>query len=178
MYTQILLLSDLAYACGLIGLNELEEREAVVEWMESDTVVDPRVPGSEGETPGLEADNDPVNWVAVVAGQDSNEPLALVVLSTWIFTLGDVDCFPSVPHGHWKSKTTPWPKLDPFCGRVYRNTRTEDAGARLPKTAMRQIWRDKNFVSFCRDQIHWYSSFAPHYNFNRARYGKYVFPNW
>ncbi|MGL4668860.1 MAG: hypothetical protein ACRCWR_13140, partial [Saezia sp.] len=70
----------------------------------------------------------------------------------------------------------PWPKLNPYTGRVFLHMHYEDAASRLTKSEMRKVWNDKDFIEHCRKQILWYSSTLPDYKFPDARRGKLCFP--
>jgi hypothetical protein len=108
--------------------------------------------------------------------QDSRQQF--LAFEKWIFTLGDRDCYPSVPHGHFHKKTNEWPKLNPYTGRVFSNAHQEDVCSRLSMSQMKLLWNDANFVELCRKQVLWYSDFAPTYRFPRARFGRLQFPRW
>ena len=109
---------------------------------------------------------------------NENNLLEFLAFNKWMFTIGDPDCYPSVPHGHFRNKTRVWPKLNPYTGRVFSGNHQEDVNSRLSKNEMRFLWTDSNFVDHCRKQVHWYSNFAPAYGFPNARLGRDVFPKW
>lgn len=113
-------------------------------------------------------------------GKRRDDPgwMRLVVLNKWHFTLGDVDCVPSVPHGHENSKTQSWPKLNPYTGRVFNDIQQEDVSKRLDRSEMETLWRDENFVERCRRQVIWYANAFPTYSFPNARRGRLHFPRW
>ena len=110
--------------------------------------------------------------------EDKNHWPQFLAFNKWLFTLGDKDCYPSVPHGHLHKKTRGWPKLNPYTGRVFSDVHQEDVSSRLNKAAMKSLWNDSDFVEFCRKQVLWYSRFAPEYGFPGARFGKLHFPRW
>ena len=188
MHQYIILLSDLSYEIGLIGVAEYEERLAIADWLSgTDHYPDPRVrPGQEGEnSEERQASHTEVGSAESYDSSDSGETAddqdrwyRLLVLNKWMFTVGDRDCYPSVPHGHLHSKTNKWPKLNPYSGRVFLDVHQEDIGPRLDKTEMRLLWNNTDFVEHCRKQIIWYSDFAPAYRFPHARFGKFRFPRW
>jgi hypothetical protein len=64
----------------------------------------------------------------------------LVMLTKWVFTAGDPDCYPSVPHEHFQKKTNSWPKLNPYTGRVFSAPHEEDKARRLTKEEMQILW--------------------------------------
>ncbi|MCS2172637.1 hypothetical protein MUU46_20345 [Scandinavium sp. TWS1a] len=69
-----------------------------------------------------------------------------LAFNKWLFTVGDADCFPSVPHGHYKRKTKPWPKLNPYIGVVFSSMQTEDVSSRLTKKEMKLLWNESKFI--------------------------------
>jgi hypothetical protein len=188
MGSSILLLSDLSYELGIIGLAELQERMEVARWLSprGASKSDPR--GSGGEERGLPAERRDSGDSAPSPGQaggqgglgEDEDPgwMKFVLLNRWHFTLGDVDCIPSVPHGHENAKTQAWPKLNPYTGRVFVDVHVEDVSRRLDRSEMQQIWRDDEFVERCRRQVLWYSERFPRYTYPNARRGKLNFPRW
>lgn len=187
MGSSLLLLSDLSYELGIIGLAELQERMGVAQWLSHGGVPKPDPRGQagkersgQGEDKATE-DSAPSRSDVRQAGSSGDEDsqwMKFVVLSRWHFTLGDVDCIPSVPHGHENAKTQAWPKLNPYTGRVFVDIHVEDASRRLDKTEMQLIWRDDDFVERCRRQVLWYSERFPRYSYPNARRGKLHFPRW
>ncbi|WP_175751254.1 hypothetical protein [Burkholderia anthina] len=190
MSTAILLLNDLSYQLGIIGLAELTERAEMADWLLSDgaSQADPR---GAPETERVHARDTPDDPDALSPSRDdmcsadtsgnANEAprwLEFLALGRWHFTLGDVDCVPSVPHGHQNSKTQSWPKLNPYTGRVFVGVNQEDATQRLDRIEMLQLWRDDKFIEHCRKQVLWYTQDFPSYPFANARRGRLVFPRW
>ncbi|WP_247362269.1 hypothetical protein, partial [Ralstonia pseudosolanacearum] len=114
------------------------------------------------------------------AEQDEDEPrwMRFMVLKKWHFTIGDVDCVPSVPHGHENSKTQSWPKMNPYTGRVFTGMHKEDVSQRLDRNEMRLLWRNDDFVERCRRQVIWYAENHRSYPFSNARRGLLHFPRW
>lgn len=184
MYHHLFLLADLSYQIGLIGLSEYDERIRIARWLSGDLEQDPRNETNRQEEireewPGsLDAELSQDSRSDQPEYEPPDPMQRLVMLNHWVFTIGDKDCYPSVPHGHWSSKTTEWPKLNPYNGRVFAGMHREDASARLKKGDMQKLWRDSQFINHCRTQIQWYSGFAPLYAFPNARRGRYVFPRW
>jgi hypothetical protein len=190
MHHYIVLLSDLSYQLGLIGIAEYKERLEIGYWLSTneDGKPDPRTgkheelkcPGGNNERrenggaqsqvgsgSGNAPDEDP-----------SDQRPRFLAFKKWMFTVGDRDCYPSVPHGHPHGKTNEWPKLNPYTGRVFADMHDEDAPCRLTKAEMKALWNEEGFVEHCRKQVLWYSDFAPDYAFPRARFGKLRFPKW
>ena len=188
MSQYIKLLSDLSFNIGLIGYAEYSERYEVANWLDdtSNKMMDPRL--HQTETLEQSILNEDIKdqevdgkQCASKVGQidDEDSPwLELLLMNKWMFTIGDADCYPSVPHGHFQRKTKEWPKLNPYTGRVFADVHNEDNSKRLNKLDMQIIWNDSNFIEHCREQVLWYSHFAPTYSFPRARRGKLVFPKW
>lgn len=186
MSQYIKLLSDISFMAGVIGFFEYYERYEIADWLEdsTDQLPDPRGAINDGEVfSQIKEFSDESNADAPgnrVAGADNEPPewLELLMLNQWMFTIGDRDCYPSVPHGHFKAKTNEWPKLNPYTGRVFVAGHKEDSAKRLNKKEMIDLWNNTKFVERCREQVLWYSDFAPAYQFPRARRGKLIFPKW
>lgn len=187
MATAILLLSDLSYSLGIIGLAELAERNEIAAWLSdpNDSQSDPRGALGEQENAarGYELDEHPKEVGATDASGSAKahkEPpwLSFLAFNRWHFTLGDADCVPSVPHGHEHAKTQKWPKLNPYTGRAYISMNNEDVSKRLTRNEMQQLWRNDDFVEHCRKQVIWYANEYPSYKFAHARRGMLRFPQW
>lgn len=182
----IRLLSDMSLMAGLIGHFEYIERHEIADWLEdsSGRVPDPRLTSEENRDP-LSEESTEENCsderrpgASYERRTDDSPRLEELMLNQWMFTLGDPDCYPSVPHGHYKSKTRKWPKLNPYTGRVFSDVHKENISKRLRKKEMIEIWNDSKFIEHCRVQVLWYSDFAPNYGFPNAKRGKLVFPRW
>ena len=188
MNSNIILLTDLSYEIGLIGVAEYEERMEIAAWLSdlNEEMRDPRLGNDEEDAPRQRAERVEENGTgggprlrgAQEEGDDGSPYMQLLALKTWMFTVGDVDCYPSVPHGHFQRKTNEWPKLNPYIGRVFSAMHTEDINARLTRAEMKALWNDERFVEHCRQQVLWYSDFSPRYPFSSARRGKFHFPRW
>lgn len=189
MQIPIRLLSDLSYSLGIIGLAEYQERSEVAQWLgdETDSISDPRGELAElTERPLREPcrENEVLLPVSGAAGADepssNSEPrwMKFLVLKKWHFTISDVDCVPSVPHGHEDAKTQSWPKMNPYTGRVFSRMHHEDISQRLDRAEMRLLWRNEKFVERCRDTVIWYAEAFPTYRFSGARRGHLHFPRW
>tara|TARA_R110001583_G_C5648135_1_gene408451 strand:+ start:2473 stop:3006 length:534 start_codon:yes stop_codon:yes gene_type:complete len=171
---------------GLIGHFEYIERHEIADWLEDPGVrtSDPRVTSHNKHEPPLkdspEENRSDEGQSSTTGGQrtDVSPRLELLMMNQWMFTLGDADCYPSVPHGHYKSKTREWPKLNPYTGRVFSDVHKEDVSKRLSKKEMIKLWNDSTFIEHCRAQVLWYSDFASSYGFPNARRGKLAFPRW
>lgn len=190
MHQYIVLLSDLSYEMGLIGLAEYEERRAIAHWLSpaGKGQPDPRI-AQQGDEKyqaepegGIATSKDTSQGGSSTSSGDEGESkdrwVEFLVLNKWMFTVGDQDNYPSVPHGHLYKKTNEWPKLNPYTGRVFLNMHAENVGLRLTKSDMQLIWNDHNFVEHCRKQVLWFGDFAPNYGFPKARFGRLRFPKW
>lgn len=187
---EIVLMSDLSYMMGIIGWAEYRERRLVAEWLSNDDEesVDPREPSAEpngdindeNNENNSRAENGSANSVNGVSGSDDNQPRwpKFLLLNRWHFTLGDVDCVPSVPHGHENSKTQSWPKLNPYTGKVYISVESEDTSRRLNRSDLKKIWTNKKFLEECRKQLVWYAENFKSYGFPHARRGWDRLPKW
>jgi hypothetical protein len=184
VYDHIQFLNEVSYDISLIGLAELRERRAVLRWLndQNNGFRDPREESGETSESREASDFERPNVTSQAEGTKIDDPADrwthLVVLTHWVFTVGDADCYPSVPHGHLQKKTNPWPKLNPYTGRVFSSMHTEDKSRRLTRSEMQIIWNDEKFLELCYKQIEWYSEFAPDYQYVKAKYGKFVFPRW
>ncbi|WP_157074342.1 hypothetical protein [Pseudoxanthomonas mexicana] len=152
MNSNIILLTDLSYGIGLIGVAEYLERMKVADWLSESNagMRDPRLESPEEEParrkPELPKGEGAASGSGSSGGQggdeDSSPYMQFLALKTWMFTAGDHDCYPSVPHGHFQRKTNKWPKLNPYIGRVFSGMHTENVSARLTRTEMKALWSD------------------------------------
>jgi hypothetical protein len=192
MPTSILLLSDLSYHLGIIGLAEMLERADIVRWLSEDdaAVRDPRG-ANDIESRHEQSVRDEDVFVPVPGMPPSGEGtgerkqvkreppiIHFLALKRWYFTIGDPDCVPAVPDGHENAKTQKWPKLNPYTGRVFSDIHVEDVSRRLTRADMKALWRNPKFVEHCRQQVAWYADRYPRYAFPHARRGILVFPRW
>jgi hypothetical protein len=172
-------LAELSYEFGLIGVDEFHERFQVAQWLESEDsdAIDPRVP-----IVVIERSEDIITPDTKIlkahVKDESEEPdwLEFLFDSKWYFTISDPDPYPSTPHGHLSNPNKPWPKLNPYTGRAFKEKHQEDTSLRLSKNKMRLLWRDSKFKSFCRDHILWYMEGYPHHVFP-VKY-PFRFPRW
>jgi hypothetical protein len=186
MSQYIRLLSDMSFSNGLIGYPEYIERLEVADWLDDsrNQIPDPRLSSDEKEETeesfeeNSYREDDHKQSDSNKSGNEDPDWLEFLMLSEWMFTVGDADCYPSVPHGHYKSKTRAWPKLNPYTGRAFSSAHNEDKGKRLDKKGMIKLWNSPKFIEHCREQVLWYSNFAPNYIFSRAKRGKLAFPKW
>ncbi|WP_145278847.1 hypothetical protein [Pseudomonas sp. URMO17WK12:I11] len=181
MHLKLLFLSEISYCLGLIGLAEFKERLEVAEWLldSGGTVRDPRLGLGEEPEPRESSECEQPDLAEGVKRDDpADRWYHLVVLNKWVFTVGDADCYPSVPHGHFQKKTNSWPKLNPYIGRVFSAPHEEDKSRRLIKTEMQELWNDREFIEHCHKQIEWYTEFAPNYEFITAKKGRHQLPRW
>ncbi len=171
MRNTLITLAEIHYEFGLIGHDEFSERIHVALWLAdefSGNAYDPRADsGEEGsESNQHEPEhNDTPSTGSSRSPQDNDNWIEFLCLEAWVFTKADPDSYPSVPHGHYKSQNTKWPKLNPYTGRVFSSKYQEDTGKRLSKRQMKEIWGDPRFKSFCREMIVWYREEFPCYEF-------------
>lgn len=197
MSTAIMKLTVLSYRLGIIGLIEYQERLEIYRWLKdnSNSVADPRnATGEDNAFPEESRMHHEDEWDRsnrmkdsqlsdnsagiVQTSEDEDDSMYFLDFSKWLFTVGDADYFPSVPHGHYKRKTNPWPKLNPYTGVVFISMKTEDVSSRLTKNEMKLLWNNSKFIRECKKQIVWYSRFAPNYSFPNARFGRLILPRW
>ncbi|MEY8689733.1 MAG: hypothetical protein AB9M53_07640 [Leptothrix sp. (in: b-proteobacteria)] len=190
MHHNIDLLSNISYQVGIIGITEYRERHEIAHWLSADgeSHHDPRT-GRNGELKRPREveerlENDGTRREGVLGSANTTDEdtsdrwLHFLALNKWIFTVGDRDCYPSVPHGHLQRKNNEWPKLNPYTGRVFVDVHDEDVPSRLTKSEMKALWRDDGFLEHCRRQVLWYSDFAQDYAFPNASLGRLRFPKW
>lgn len=81
----------------------------------------------------------------------------------WIFTIGDPDDKPSVPHGHAKDVGY---RLDVWTGNIYpAGKERKNTIGRLKTKELRKLYADKKFIDFAKKQISWYRLTYPHIKF-------------
>ena len=164
MKDTLITLAALNYRLGLIGIDEYHERVDVALWLSDKALTkDPRYENFEREEE-LERDKESSHDdVVAYISNDEEEWLELIFESTWHFTKSDPDCYPSVPHGHYRNKNNKWPKLNPYTGRAFDAKHREERSKSLTKKQLKKLWSDPKFVSFCREFIVWYIEFNPTY---------------
>jgi hypothetical protein len=179
MTQTLLFLAEFSFELGLIDVSELAERRRVALWAADDgsSLADPR----ELSLGQLEPLRDSESEQSPTAIRGTGEPadpnwLELLMLGKWLFTRSDPDPYPSTPHGHLHDANRPWPKLNPYTGRVFKAKHQEDPTLRLTKHEMRRLWRTEAFRDFCRLYILWYIEAHPHHMF-RVR-DPLQFPRW
>lgn len=191
MYNHIILLSDLSYTIGIIGLVEYNERLEISNWLNcsDNSLSDPRDCDDEHrvfdyERPHESPNKNSPSGSPIGSGsiededEESDRWRRFLAFNKWVFTIGDADCYPSVPHGHLHNKNNPYPKLNPYTGKAFLKSRAEDVSLRLSRAEMKTLWSDSKFVQHCREQVIYYEQFAPAYGFPDARRGRHHFPRW
>lgn len=152
---------------GLIGIDEFAERCKVAEWLDaSDGGIDPREPFSEEKREpekNPEKKNDASDGTSTQSNNSPENGIIHFVWSGWYFTRQDPDPYPSTPHGHLNKQ--PWPKLNPYTGRAFKQKHQEETRLRLNKREMIDLWGDLRFRDFCRSHILWYSETYPQHVF-------------
>lgn len=171
-----LFISECEYQCGFIGQADLIERHEVLSWLidDSNEVKDPRSPNAESKfdehvSRGEQQESHVADQVSETTHADDEFPilefLPLGRSNPWVFTLGDPDNYPSVPHGHWQNQNRPWPKLNPYTGRTSKAKDREDTTLRLKREDMVGLWNSKEFRIHALKQIAHYQTTFPHYVF-------------
>ncbi len=81
----------------------------------------------------------------------------------WIFTIGDVDDHPSVPHAHSKEEGY---RLNAWSGEIFPpgNERKASIG-RLNRKELARLHNDKRFIAFAIKQVSWYRRTYPNIHF-------------
>ena len=135
MENTLITLAEFHYELGFIGPDECRERVQVALWLSGELDGgDPRLESLEEEINDrrekFESENEAVISKRVfgnsAAAGNENDWLEFLYLNTWVFTKADPDSYPSIPHGHYKSQNKPWPKLNPYTGRVFSAKHQED----------------------------------------------------
>ena len=81
----------------------------------------------------------------------------------WIFTIGDADDKPSVPHAH--AQGTGY-RLDAWTGDIYpAGSERKRTIGKLSKKELARLHSDPGFLKFARKQIQWYRENNPKINF-------------
>ncbi|WP_447062568.1 hypothetical protein [Vibrio alginolyticus] len=177
MENTLFTLARFHYELGMIGHDEYKERIEVALWLSDHgkASADPRLDSDEDiQDENHELNEDERVPVRIRSSTEKtcderDNWLEIVCLGFWVFTKADPDSYPSIPHGHYKSQNRPWPKLNPYTGRVFSSKHQEDKSQRLSKKEMRNIWRDERFKSFCREMIVWYQEQFPYFEFDVTR---------
>lgn len=103
---------------------------------------------------------DKANHIISPKGYSPREQLQNCI---WIFTIGDADDKPSVPHAHAKDVGY---RLDAWTGDIYPagNERKQTIG-KLKRKELKKLHSDTDFLTFAKKQIEWYKSANPHISF-------------
>jgi len=145
------------YDFGIIGLNELYERlECLDELMNVKEATDKQssLHDSEDGKRGYVIDSEDQNIIHLI-------PLGLK--DRWVFTKGDPDPSPSVPHGHKNDKNQSWPKLNPYTRWIF--DKVNSAQERISVKEQVALWNDKDFRQFCTEHLLWFIDRNPDYQF-------------
>jgi hypothetical protein len=89
-----------------------------------------------------------------LGGTPSPVPLAFMLspqsrLHDWVFTVGDPDPLPSIPHGHWQTQSSP-KKFDAYRGYIVING---NSAGRLTRNEVAEFWNDGKFREFARNAL-------------------------
>ena len=91
----------------------------------------------------------------------------------WIFTIGDADDKPSVPHAH--AQGTGY-RLDAWTGDIYpAGSERKRTIGKLSKKELARLHSDPGFLKFARKQIQWYRQALPR---NPAGSSNFYVPEW
>ena len=173
MRNTLITLAEIHYEFGFIGCDERNERISVALWLADETEDHMNDPRNDSEDDSILNEKYEYNDSVIVKPDDGgasqqekdDNSIEFLCLGLWVFTKADPDSYPSVPHGHFKSKDRKWPKLNPYTGRVFKSKHQEDKNNRFTKKQMKIIWSDEKFKSFCREMIIWYQEQFPYYEF-------------
>jgi len=80
-------------------------------------------------------------------------------LNSWEFHKGDLDPYPSIPHGHGISDSRR--KLDPYLGNVYRKSHPH---GRVSRRDIIALWNNLPFRQFAFEAIQHFSQANPKWN--------------
>ena len=84
-----------------------------------------------------------------------------VLGAKWVFTLGDPDPFPSIPHGHLHSKK--YVKLDAYLGYTFDMRNGQKQLKRESRVFIVNLWNNQKFRQFARKQLRWFISQNPNF---------------
>ena len=113
--------SELQLNYGIIGINEFHERIETLEELLSKNDEGFNQQEEINEKNNIHSYSDHLN--GFIKDEDENiiHFIPEGLSSKWIFTKGDPDPYPSVPHGHKNSQNQSWPKLNPYTGWIFKN---------------------------------------------------------
>jgi hypothetical protein len=173
-------LARVHYKWRLIGVDELQERCKVAEWLSTDWshTPDPRRSELQDKRPHIAGRDRPAQAAdEPQPGSEHNPPKSLhFVFMDWHFTLSDPDPYPATPYGRHLSHDRRWPRLNPYTGRVFSRKHQEDVHLRLSREEMRLLWRSERFRNFCKNHTSNYRIGQPSYDFPMPDPLK--FPTW
>ena len=161
-------LSVCAWSARHLRVTELLERWEVLEKLLDEDIADEVVPCESQQDPTpRESDQPPAIRSTEDRGEDAPpyvEFIPVGLQDKWVFTIGDPDSRPSVPHGHLESKKNRHPKLNPYVGRAFLQDRSEDIPRRLNKRELVVLWSNEGFRAHCSDQIGWFMAREPNFD--------------
>jgi hypothetical protein len=173
------------YHLRLIGISDLLERLEVLRWLiDSGDATDPRPTFNHKETRRQPEDSGDYEGRRIRTVHTSDDEvwhlqfLPRGLSNPWIFTKGDPDPYPSVPHGHLNHKNQQWPKLNPYSGRAFIQKDLEQSDLRLKRDDMISLWNDKDFRKHALDQIGWYQKTFPYHKFSVSQEKVDKLPKW
>jgi len=96
-----------------------------------------------------------------------------VLRHKWEFHKGDPDFFPTVPHGHLKTRDRV--KLDAYRGYTYDTARANEPLARETRNFILGLWRDKKFRVFAYEALTNFVAHHPSFDWWGQRRIRYPF---
>lgn len=170
-YIFFIKLSKIHYELRLIDSEEFIDRLEMAKWLFGDREDDPRIKFDDNNLREQDFNNNENNVICSRTKERHTDKTLTISFMTslgqysWVFTKSDPDSYPSIPHGHLNDQNNPWPKLDPYFGKVFTYINKEDTSKRLNKKQLKKLWNNERFRSFCIDMIGWYLMEFPSYKF-------------
>lgn len=150
-------LTSISFDYGLIDIFTLNERLAFIYDKEPETdnqeIIKNELYSERIQSP---AENTQLPSLALITSQKG------ALKDFWEFTIGDPDPFPSIPHGHLKSKRMI--KLDSYLGYTFDTSNGNKLLKRETKKYIASLWNQHKFRDFATKQINWFLYHNPHFN--------------
>jgi hypothetical protein len=170
--------TKIQFEYGVIGINEFLDRIETLEELlnDSEDFNDSNYNQERDGSPNSEVESDSTKTSKDDPEDEIIHFIPLGLKEKWIFTIGDKDPFPSVPHGHKNNENIKWPKLNPYTGRIFSSKL--QINGRLDKKQMKILWNNQAFRDHCYKQVDWYCSFSPRHQFPISKSKIFRFPRW